>query len=207
MTMLNRTARVKSALFSHIGGVGFFGGSVAPNVSVDAVEFDGCLKSVSVASNTKVAARVSWLRAALILHIHGCRNIAQVVESIVRSITVDVVNVSGRPAAAHEKPRKTVRSVQAPIDADANVSMRVFGPSNIADLRPKPLSGYQARENARFWIVMKKLAQTLRGKIVPSHDALLMLIGQRPACVSAHGGLRYFNGLHALLRGADCRSV
>jgi hypothetical protein len=42
-------------------------------------------------------------------------------------------------------------------------------------------------------VVMKKLAQRLRGKIGLSHDALQLLIGQRPARVSARGGLRYFN--------------
>jgi hypothetical protein len=44
-----------------------------------------------------------------------------------------------------------------------------------------------------FWCVIKNFAQTLRGKIGLSHDAVLSQIGQKLTCVSAHGGLRYFN--------------
>jgi hypothetical protein len=42
-------------------------------------------------------------------------------------------------------------------------------------------------------VVVKKLAQALRGKIGSSHDALLMLIGQRPASADNASGLRYFS--------------
>jgi len=203
--MLNRTSWVKSALFRHVGGVCFFGGGVAPNVAVNAVELYGCLKPVSVASNAKIAAGVSWLRAALVLHIHRCRNITQIVESVVRLIAVDVVNVSGGPCPAHEKPRKTVRRVKTLIDTKANVPMRGFASSNIAGPCFMALSRCQASENAGFWVVVKKLAQTLRGKIGLSHDAVLSLIGQRPARVDSTGGLRYFSGSHAILHEANRR--
>jgi len=47
-----------------------------------------------------------------------------------------------------------------------------------------PTTGtYAPREYASFRIVVKKFAQTLRCKIGFSHDALQMLIGQRPGAI------------------------
>lgn len=203
--MLNGTTWVKSALFCHVGSVSFFGSCVATDVAIHPVEFYGRLKPVSVTSNAKVATRVSRLRAALVLHIHGCRNIAQVVKSVVRLITVNVVNVSGRPSPSHEKPRETMRAEKTVIEADSNIPMHAFGPSNIAGTRPEALPRYQARENTCLRVVMQKFAQTLRSKIGLSHDAVLSRSGQRPACVSSTCGLRYFSGNHATPHHQNCR--
>ena len=202
--MLNRTARMNSALLRHVGGVGLFGGGVATDVEIDPVEFDRRLKPVPVASDSKVSTRISRLRAALILHIHGCRDIAQVVESVVCPIAVNVINVSGRPDPVRGEPRKTVRRVKTLIDTKPDITLRGFAPSDITGSRPIPLSRGQADEFAGLWIVIEKFAQTLRGKIGLSHDAPSKRIGQRPASADNASGLRYFSGLHALLREPNC---
>ena len=159
---------------------------IAANVVVDAFELDRCLESVPVFCDSKESADVPWLGGSLVLHVHGRRNITQICNPIVRLVSVDVVNISSGPHAEHVQPCETMRPVELVLDTDPDVSgialASCFTPRSAV---PASL-GHGSREYPSFGIVVKKIAQRLRSeRIGVSHDALQLLIGQRPRRVGS----------------------
>ena len=151
-----------------------------------------CLKAFSMWANAAQLQFAIRLREGLILVVQRVRNGAQVAYSVVRLAPVDVVNFTRRPFAINVQPRQTVRKEARPINADVDVSIRcVESPGDRSSCSPAPSSF--VGEVSRIGVVVKNFAQTLRGKIGLSHDAPIMLIGQRPVSVSSTCGLRYFS--------------
>jgi len=71
----------------------------------------------------------------------------------------------------------------APVDANLNVSNWQTPPHDLSwDVPSKWLNAYK---QSGLRVVRKKFAQSRSGNIGSSHDALLKLIGQRPACVAS----------------------
>ncbi len=74
-----------------------------------------------------------------------------------------------------------MRKIKYPIYTDESVTdMFGYAPS-LAPAMYAVAVAYAPGENASFWVIVQKFAQALRGKIGLSHDAVLSLIGQRPA--------------------------
>ena len=200
---------MKNALCSAVGFVRKFGGCKTAEVLAFAAKSNLGIPFPSrpVQGDAKQTAGfiADWC-SPLVLLIGAVAGLSQVRKTIVCPVAVHVVNLLRRPFARHVEPRKAVRFVRVSGATDAPIPIafvQIPGPLPVATT----WATFGSCEYARLGVVVKKFAQTLRGKIGLSHDALLMLIGQRPACVSAHGGLRYFSGSHASLRGADRRSV
>lgn len=107
--------------------------------------------------------------------------------------TVLVVYLICRPFTMDVKPRKPMLVMVHTVDSDPSVPT-VDSPSTTAARGCAPFC-HQPGEDASLWVVVKKFAQALRGKIGLSHEALQLRIGQMPACVCALGGLRYSNGV------------
>jgi len=128
--------------------------------------------------------------ASAVLSVECWRDITQVAEPIVRRISVDVVKVLFWPLSGGMEPCKPVAKVGGPIQSDDDVSVFSVITRHVASLA-MALAVQAPCECARGLVVVKKLAQTLRGNIGLSHDALQLLIGQRPQRVSARLGLRY----------------
>jgi hypothetical protein len=129
----------------------------------------------------------------LVLHVPRVRNVSQVGPSVVMSDAVLVVNLPRGPAAGYVEPSQTMGKVAALIDPDLNVPLDEEAAglaTGWSDSAPA-LDAIEPSEDAGFLIVVKQLAQALRGKIGLSHEALLKLIGQRPAACLALSGLRY----------------
>jgi hypothetical protein len=123
-------------------------------------------------------------RVALILGVDGRSCNPQIRDAVVKPIAVNVVNRARRPLTIHVEPSESVPPVPHQVNAKHSVTPRKtaigYWPHLVTVV---PTNGNAARKNASLWIVLKQLAQSLRGKIVSSHDALLMLIGQRPVSV------------------------
>lgn len=149
------------------------------------------VRSLFSLMNSKKSVCLVFVRFALILTIHLHGHIAQIFKSVVTCVAIGVVNRPFWVAARHVEPRQSVGLVNNAINRDVEVSALLWTAGNLPDFN-SAAGLHKPRKNTRLWIVVKKFAQTLRGKIGLSHDALLLLIGQRPVSVSSTCGLRYF---------------
>jgi len=148
-------------------------------------------KLLAVAFNAKNAELVVFLCRVPILLIYAYRHIAQILNSIVRWIAVNVIDMVRGLHAMNVNPRESVRQIRTTVDPNPQISLPIIASCDGSSLGVA--AGADApRKHARFAVVVKKFAQTLRGKIGLSHDAVLSLIGQRPVSVSSTCGLRYF---------------
>jgi hypothetical protein len=89
-----------------------------------------------------------------------------------------------------------VCQVHLAVNTDVDVAGAVRLPSRIAwpDSTIRTIALDTPSEHARYRVVVKKFAQTLRGKIGLSHEALQLLIGQRPAAIRSRLRASLFYG-------------
>ena len=148
--------------------------------------------SAFVFSNTKKRRCIAgWSR--FILAIFKIMRFTKIAYSVVISIAVYVIQKLIRPLPVKIKPRESVPHVISTVYMDVPISVGdVQRPGN-AVFSYSSTSACDVGKNPGVRVVVEKFAQTLCGKIGLSHDALLMLIGQRPGSVSALSGLRYFS--------------
>ena len=194
-SVLKRIARMKHALACNVFNLSIIGCCViaAQNLSVKLNRRDPSSPFAVYAKNPALALA---LCRPEILQVNGSRNVSQVAKGVVRPIPIFVVDVVLRPIASHVKPCQPMASIGLGLESYLEIPQRIKASSDCADrCGPVSASLNDPRKNAGFWVVVKKLAQHLRGKIGLSHDAVLSLIGQKPACVDSTSGLRYFNGL------------
>jgi hypothetical protein len=121
--------------------------------------------------------------SALVLKVHGARHVSEVFKPIVRPVSISVIHLLLRPLTCHIEPRKTVGEVRATINVESHITDVVSRTDGGAGR--VPVVSDSPRKQARLRVVVKKFAQTLRGKILNSHEAVLSLIGQRPARVAS----------------------
>lgn len=193
---LNSAERVHFALGFKVSGMRLFWSCILPKVVAFPVDADlskprqRC-SMFSFGNPKKPASAVgSTFAHVLLVFRFGCAT--QIGPSVVRSIPINVVNFVRRPFVSHVQPRKAMGFVGIAPNLDCSVPLNGFKSARHGVGVNRIGHSDAPRKNARFWIVMKKFAQTLRGKIGLSHDAVLSLIGQRPVSVSSTCGLRYF---------------
>ena len=192
---LNRAEAVELPLGGEVNGVRLFWRCVVAEVSLLAA-VGNLRKPLSVAldsTHAKKAAGVLGFWLSLVLQILGARRLPEIANRIVVSVAVNVVNVANGLRSMYVQPCKTMGVVVGPVDAHDAIALGNKASGNRANGgKPVAAAPRLVRKDAGFWVVVKEFAHTLRGKIRLSHDALLMLIGQRPARVDSTGGLRYF---------------
>jgi hypothetical protein len=134
--------------------------------------------------NTKHADAASGCCLPNVLRVDDSRDITKIVYSVVAWVAVDVVNALPRKSAVAVKPGKAMSPMNIPVNAYLTPAewMDCAGDHPDSDSVRRD---FTPRKNAGLWIVVKKFAQTLRGKIGLSHEALLLLIGQRPDRVAS----------------------
>ena len=116
--------------------------------------------------------------ASKVLVVDGDGNFAQVAPPVVAPIAIDVID-GGRPLTGHVEPSEPVRFEVAAGNVDPDVS--TFGLGAGHSVSVEPTAADERREKAGFRIVGHKIANGLGRKMLDSHDALQLLIGQRPA--------------------------
>ena len=110
------------------------------------------------------------------------RNVSKVDNPIVGRFAVDVVNLSGWPGAVHKQVGKPVKFIPN--------SVNLYSPVLAKRYWQRAANGYLLMshllhdEDARFWVVLKNLCKSLRGKITISHEAPVLLIGQKLVAIS-----------------------
>lgn len=134
--------------------------------------------------NTKKPAGTVRACVSSVLNILGVGCLTQIANPVVCPVTVNVVDGKLRSISGNEHPGHPVR-VEAPaVCAQHDIPIGV----NKASLLTSKSRAHPACDPDKYsglWVVLKNRAQFLRSKIVLSHDALQMLIGQRPACVGS----------------------
>jgi hypothetical protein len=192
-SQLNSATRVQAALSLKVGLMGLLGGSVHTKPLAHPISKNARRPSIFMWANPKQSARkIAGVRGALVLRILGSRDIAKIDQAVVGSNSIDVVDLAHRPRGVMIKPSQPVLQVRGAIYANPSVSTRRR--STGSNSSRQVFSWLPSPSKAPIlWVVVEKFAQTLRGKIGLSHDAVLSLIGQRPRSVCALSGLRHFN--------------
>lgn len=188
---LDRASAVQIALGLQVSLVGKLWCFIDAQVSALATCFYGrhplqTSASANPSRNPKKSSSAFPALAASVLRVCCPVYVSQICKAVIGTIAVDVVNLCFRPLACHVKKRETVSIEAIFAKADGHVTKSFVHATNEPALRRSVKTGgalWKRPERADFWIVVNKLAQTLRGKIGLSHEALQLLIGQRPAAI------------------------
>lgn len=200
--MLDSAPLVQFTLGLDVCGMGEFWCLERPEVKASPIQRDLGVPSVFdlVSANQAAAAVGSRASHVLLVDDHGYNS--EVGEPVVRLVAVDVVDDPIWRATNDVQPRHSMRSMPVPIYREADVSAAIIASGHGADLDAVAQRGTSSK-NARLWIVVQQFAQSLRGKIGLSHDAVLSLIGQRLAgAINAARASLFSRMHHACAMGA-----
>lgn len=197
---LYRAANLQHSLGLNVRFKRFFCGMKQTKIMAFTViifAFSHILICFFVKANSKIPSLVVAFRLPQVLQIKLLSSASKIAVGVIALVSVYVVYVCFRPKASHKQNRASVGVVFASVNRELNVPVGLSPSCNVANFGCSTIS--QADKVSRFWIVVKEHAQDLRGKIALSHDALQMLIGQRPEATANRFGLRYFSriGCHA----------
>lgn len=138
-----------------------------------------------------------------VLHVLGIRGLSEICNSVVRALSVYVVDLVGRPNSVNIKPSEPMSKVLNVVNSDDPVASAYLRPCNLSYAYPS-IEAYSACKYASVRVVIEKFAQACCGKIGLNHDVVpqKQLIGEKPRSVSALSGLRYFTGQPSNLQHA-----
>lgn len=151
-------------------------------------------KIFSVPMYAKKTRFVSNLLMALILPILSIRNLAQIAYTIVRAISIDMIEIHRRPFSMNVQPNNSV--IHMIFAEYPNSSIAIWPQeANWLAYPPTRLGTIYSSEYASFWFVVKKFFGNGLGKCTMGwyHDALRKLIDKESADVSRVSGLNYNN--------------
>lgn len=195
MQLLKRIEWMKLSLGLYVGATSFF--TIGKKAEMDGLPIvsDRCdpFGRVFVPTYAKQIGGTSFADMLDILPILRLRGLAQICKRIVAFYAVNVVNVFSRPMPVNVEPSKPVGWIKFPINSDKGVSVGRTSCNIANSIATMSSNSDSARKQPTLRLVMQQLTKALCGKIGLSHDALLMLIGQRPASADNASGLRYFN--------------
>lgn len=193
MLSLNSSEWMIDALCRNVGGVGKLWGFMHSKAYNFTAHHYLCAPFVSFLRCAKKSAQIVEVGFCDILMIFGVRRLAQIIDTIVKFVAVFVVNLAFWPSTMNKKPSKSMQPVVFAIKAHNAVAFLVDITRMGAGFYALSSKTLNPRKQSCFWVVVKKMAQAFCGKIGFSHDAPLMLIGQKPVRVYSTCGLRYFN--------------
>jgi hypothetical protein len=162
---------MKNFLCSHISGISLLRSVVSAKTSIFAIDADVRSPSFGffIPSDTKESRRVALLRSPLVAHIVRVANISQIRKSIVRLISVNVVNFFRGPFSMNIKPCESMDCICSTLNHGKDVSLPMKRTDNSAFMfwpRPDATPG----ENAGLWIVADKVKKFLMGDKRSGHD-------------------------------------
>jgi len=167
--------------------------TVQANRSIERASQFGTLEVNAKRQSTLLAAQ--WLPN--VLRVHCPINRAQVVPSVVQLHPVYMVNLIGWPFACHVQDCQAMGPVSMPHDGDSPVSHFASTASGLASVARVPdSSASPVSIKHRNWAVspgemaggrgvVQQVPKLRSSKIGLSHEAVLSLIGQRPARVGS----------------------
>ena len=182
---------MERALGSQVGGVSGFLGFKCTKINLFARDIYLCFPLTKTMSNAKQTGLAVGVWSVLILNVLRVYRLSQIYDAIIKRFAINVIDLIRRPFPVYVQPRESVSAITFIANMDAQVSMIVMsGDSPDAHMIVPRLA---PSKNASLWIVIKKVAQALCGKIVFSHDASFQRIGQRLARVFSTCGPCHFS--------------
>lgn len=116
--------------------------------------------AVFLSSARKTALIFSGVLVMCVLRV---RNFSQVIQSVVRAVSVDVVKLFRRPAAVSVEPCQPVRQMKPVVYANDGVAIAGHAASHISFPAFSP--AYGPGKNARGRVVVEKFAETVYRKV------------------------------------------
>lgn len=128
-----------------------------------------------------------------VLRVDGSCHVTQVSDSVIRRVSVYVVNVVARPLSGRVKPCQPMKPINVAFDAHPPIPAAEIVSSNRPNFNSITWLD-SPRKNSSIGIVYEKFAHALCGKIGLSHAVVpcKQWFGQKPQSVIALLGLRYF---------------
>lgn len=158
---LDRAARMQSALLLQIGSVGFLRSSEATDMPTAAFpSVEGGNEASPLFVHAEISGLVGLLRIALILVIKQLRYVAQIAQSVVGRVAVDVINLMVRPLAMNVQPRKPMYQIHAAIQHGFEMTVRAGIPDDRTNRTPLRAPG-DRRHDSSVWTVRNEFPQAL----------------------------------------------
>lgn len=190
---LDRTRLVKPAFRSDVRTTGEFWSVEHTKVNRLTMEVNRSTPFAALLTDAKKFNLRIRMAMAHVLTVSGNGYIAKILYSVIARIPIYVVYNAFGPNASCVEPCKAVGEIPSPVNANVNVSARVYRASRSTSGGVRT-GANPTRERTSIWAIGKKFAQALCGKIDLSHavSPVKKWFGQKPARVISTGGLRYF---------------
>jgi hypothetical protein len=146
----------QSCRFAAINGVGFLGSVISPEFMADTGNEDSAPPTAGVSTpsgSLKSAPRIYV--SARISEILRSSSGSQIFKSIIRLVTIFVVNIFRGPRAGHEKPCQTMAPIFASIYPYAQIAVTTFRACLIAHFCPSSAEFFPYK-NSGFRIITQK---------------------------------------------------
>ena len=208
---LKHTSGMELSLGRDVCGVRIFRGSENSQVLPHPGGFYGCHPLFAAAGvdpigrvprDAEKAAAISRIPMPHVLSIDAAANIAKIAYPVICPVPVDMVYFPKRPIAVLDKPCESVGVSWYTVNRYGDVAKVLaqgagcgagFGAATPVNI-PYKFAG--------FFVVAKKFAYKFCGKIIVSHKALLLLVGQRLVCVGSVIQASLFS--HRMMAEANC---
>ncbi len=125
------------------------------------IDLYACLPLAVFASNTRKSACVAR-RFFSVMRISNVGGFAQINQSVVCAVVINMINLIRRPHAVSIKPRKPVRSVQEIVYTNADIPMLHHTPCHGTLTAFSP--GYSPLKKPGIRVIINKFFQPLYGK-------------------------------------------
>ena len=177
----DRAARVKPTFGFNVGFASCFGRSVRSDVNPFPVDLYArpISRSAAICRHAKNSDPVCHHGASAVLHIGPHVDAAKIGPPVVCRVAVNVVYDAFRPFAHDKRPDGAMGEHAATINDDVPVEVRPGSGRGTASVSARPVTPIGKRTGER--IVEKQVAKPRWANIKFSHEALQLLIGQRPA--------------------------
>jgi hypothetical protein len=170
---------MKSTLRVNVGGLRKFWRGVLPKMHLFSSGTNCCAPIASLSRapcDAKKPGQIIFAGLLDVLRVNCVRNIAQICNPVVQWIAVLVVNLARWPSGMSVKPSQSMGKKPLSTDGDVAISSAIDVPSFIPNTYTASFWRFP-NKYASVLIVVKHFAQTLRGKITSSHDAVPSQIG------------------------------
>ena len=114
-------------------------------------------------------------------HVLSLCSFAQIRETIIAPVSIDMINAHLWPAPSHIQKRQATRAVLLPIYADQPITLRVNGAGNYTS----PAATDAPSEHSSVWVVIQKGRQSFGGQ----NHGLLAFLRLRFAIVALQGAV------------------
>ena len=145
----------------------FFWGSKKPQPNRLVVNFDFSQPFFIFPSYASKPASIGYAHFLGVLRVLSVGRFSKVFQTVIRSISVYMVNLLFRPFVVTVKPRQTMRVKQFIIQTDNNVTVSHFASGFIA--KAAFASGHRPSKKARIWVVIDQLFKPVLANRVSIH--------------------------------------